>query len=63
MNYLDTMKAAISQGKVAQTAADICANDMAMLLAGRLRGVRPYVLAKLKRELRSFNICTREWKD
>lgn len=60
-NSYDIMRAGIRQAKNTMAAADYVASDMADLLKGRLRHVRPDVLAKLKRELRDFNAHTKTW--
>ena len=41
--------------------ADSLADDLARLLVGRLRHVSPFVLARLKAELRDFNMQTKRW--
>ncbi len=45
--------------------ADTISRQTAELCAGRLRlaEVRPYVLDKLKRELRGYNMHTGTWSD
>ena len=42
--------------------ADEIANQMARILVRRLRRVDGYLLENLKRELRSYNMQTGEWK-
>ncbi len=43
--------------------ATIMVENLARLCRGRLRHVDGYTLSSLKRELRDFNMQTREWKD
>ena len=62
MNKFDEMKAAVADARGTMLAADSVANDMASMLRGRLRHVRPFHLAALKRELTEFNANTRTWK-
>lgn len=61
-NPWDEIRAAVNQARELNRAIDDQANTLADLLAGRLRKVTQYRLAKLKRELRDFNIHTGEWK-
>lgn len=61
-NMFDEMRAAVSQAETTLRAADSVADSMARLLRGRLKSVPGYVLSDLKRELRDFNIHTKEWK-
>lgn len=62
-NVWDDMRLAVSKSRDTLRAADSVSTDMANLLRGRLRNVlNEYALADLKRELRDFNIKTREWK-
>lgn len=62
MNAYDTMRNAIAQAKEVNRAADDSANAMADLLDGRLKRVSRYRLARLKKQLRDFNIHTGLWK-
>ena len=62
MNIPD-MRIAINEMATTQRAADECAQLAAELLIGRLRKVRGYTLERLKKELRSYNMHTRQWKD
>lgn len=62
MNIFDEMKGAVRQAEATLRAADSVANDMASLLDGRLKNVSPWMLKRLKRQLRDFNIHTGEWK-
>jgi len=55
-NPFDEMRRAINN------AADNAANSIVDLLDGRLRQVSPYRLAKIKKQLRDFNMHTKEWK-
>lgn len=61
-NAFDTMRAALDQARFANQAADQYAERMAQMLVGRLRHCGGDTLAKLKRELRAFNIHTKEWR-
>jgi hypothetical protein len=60
-NPHDLMRAAVQQARPTMNAADNAANSMAELLDGRLKYVSCYHLAKLKKQLRSFNIHTQRW--
>lgn len=63
-NKFDEMRQAISEARITFEAADSIAEDMANLLRGRLRMVSSgSTLCHLKRELRNFNMHTREWKE
>lgn len=63
-NVWDDMRRAVAESRDTLAAADSVSTEMANLLRGRLRNVlNEYALADLKRELRDFNIKTREWKD
>lgn len=64
MNHWDSVRAAIDAGKQAQQAVNDNAGVMASLLAGNLRRgiISPYVLKRLKDELRGYNAHTRQWK-
>lgn len=46
-----------------QDAVDYNGNLMLDLLAGRLRQLSPYKLARIKRELKNFNAHTKTWKN
>lgn len=61
MNW-DDFRQAFSTARHTMNQADNVANDMADMLDGRLRKVSGFRLAKLKRQLRDFNIHTGEWK-
>lgn len=61
MDY-DEMKKALSGAARVMSLADSFASDMARLLVGRLRGVNSSLLIKLKRELKDYNMHTREWR-
>ena len=61
-NPFDEMRRAINQAREINQAADNVANSVADLLDGRLRQVSPYRLAKIKKQLRDFNMHTKEWK-
>lgn len=60
------MKRAVRDADQTMRRADKYASMMAEMLVGRLRKVKSDAwnddLAKLKRELRDYNISTREWK-
>jgi hypothetical protein len=60
-NPHDLMRAAVQQARSTMTAADNAANSMAELIDGRLKHVSGYHLAKLKKQLRSFNMHTQRW--
>lgn len=62
MTY-DEMARAIRDAKNTMELADLAANRSAELLEGRLRRVSCGRLARLKRELRDFNIHTGKWKE
>lgn len=57
------MRREISRANSTIRAADQMASDIAQMFPGRLRHVSPSVLAKLKAELRDFNIHTSIWKN
>lgn len=65
-NAWDEMKRALAQARAANMAADSHAEDMAILLVGRLRNIKSHsgvrALARLKRELRDFDLRTNIWK-
>jgi hypothetical protein len=66
-NVFDDMRQRIEQARHVQLAADAVATDMVKLLAGRLRSADDKyetrrALAKLKRELRDFDLRTEGWK-
>ena len=60
---IDQVLQAIRAAKDTQRVADECADKAARVVVGRLRHCSAYVLTQLKRELRSFNMATREWND
>jgi len=62
MNW-DDFRQAFSAARNTMNQANQVANDMADMLDGRLKKVSSYRLAKLKRQLRDFNMHTGEWKD
>jgi len=62
MNW-DDFRQAFSAARNTMNQADHIANDIADMLDGRLKKVSGYRLAKLKRQLRDFNIHTGEWRD
>lgn len=61
-NHFDNMRAAMTEARQVQAAADSQADAMAHILRGRLRKVSSWHLKALKRELRDFNMHTGEWK-
>jgi len=62
-NAFDEIVSAINQAKEVNRVCDMYTNTMVDLVRGRLRGVSPYRLASLKRELQHFNAATKQWKD
>ncbi len=63
MSKFDEMRAAMKEAGAQIRAADLVADEMATMLIGRLRKVKSsYVLNKLKRELKNYNMNTRSWK-
>ena len=42
--------------------ADRLAGRVAKLLVGRLRKISPHICSELKKELKSFNAVSHEWK-
>jgi hypothetical protein len=56
---------AVQDAKNTLEKADSCTGQLARMMAGRLResNASAYTLAKLKRELRDFNIHTGKWKE
>ena len=62
-NAFDEITKAIEQAKAVDSVCNRNANAMLEILIGRLRHCRPWNLAKLKRELRDFNIHTKQWQN
>lgn len=62
MNW-DDFRCAFSTARDTMDQADSVADSMAAMLVGRLDKCSGHTLAKLKRELRDFNIQTYKWKD
>lgn len=62
MNAWDEVRQAIALAKDAEKAIAAHSDAMTELLIGNLWKVSSCRLARLKRELRDFNIQTREWK-
>ena len=60
-NPFDAMRAAVNEARELNRAVDAQANALADLLEGRLQHVSNSRLARLKRELRDFNIHTGRW--
>ena len=59
MSKFDEMRQAVSEAKITLQAADAVADDLARMLVGRLHHVKSrYVLERLKRELKNFNMRT-----
>jgi len=58
---LNEVQNAVSAANNTLRDADRVASQMAGMLSGRLRHVSPWALAELKRELRDFNMHTKEW--
>ena len=59
---IEEMRAAVEAAEAEIRRANVVATEMARVLVGRLRHVRsPWVLEKLKRELRDFNMQTGTW--
>lgn len=64
MNKFDEMSAAVQEAEHTMRVVDRLACKMARMLIGRLRRVdNQWTLAKLKKELNSFNAHTGCWKD
>lgn len=65
MNYKEA-KQAISDAETTIKMADIMVNDIIKILPGRLRKVSGYwpeeCLCDIKKELKNFNMKTRQWK-
>jgi len=65
-NAWTEIQRALAQARATNAAADMHAENMVRLLDGRLRTVKGYpgvrALARLKRELRDFDIRTSTWK-
>ncbi len=56
------MRRALNEARIIQRDADDLASNMAKMVVGRLRHIDKWTLCELKRELRGFNMHTREWK-
>lgn len=64
MNEWDQVRDAVAAARRLDSALNQYANAMAETMIGRLRSVNSTsTLAKLKRELRDFNIHTGRWSD
>lgn len=62
-NIFDEMRNAVAEARNTLSAADNISNSMACLLEGRMRKVwNKEALCAIKKELRDYNIHTREWK-
>ena len=59
----EELRTAVDNAEYTLTQADNVANDIAKMLKGRLRKVNPYVLSKLKSELKEFNSKTKSWNE
>ena len=57
------MRREVYKAKQQLIAADKIADELATVLVGRLRHVRGHTLERLKKELRSFNCQTHQWKE
>jgi len=57
------MDAAVSEAKATVARMDNYLNSMADMMDGRLRKISGHRLAKLKRQLRKFNIHTNQWRE
>lgn len=62
-NAFESMREAMEEARRVNNAADAYANQMAEMLNGRLKCVSSHHLARLKRQLRDFNIHTGKWKE
>ena len=62
MNW-DDFRCAFDAARSTMRQADSVADHMGNMLVGRLHKCSGHTLAKLKRELRNFNIQTHQWKD
>lgn len=62
-NKFDEMRAALREAEYTLDAARSVAAQMASMLTGKLRNCEPGTLARLKRELRNFNIHTGTWRE
>lgn len=64
MSQFDEMRKAVAEARYTMNAADSVANGMADILCGRLRkGVSGYILTKLKKELRDWDMHRNCWKE
>lgn len=61
INPFDELRAALEQARALNRAVDSQCNALVDLLEGRLRKASPCRLARLKRELRDYNIHTGRW--
>lgn len=61
-NKFDEMRAAMREAEQTLDAAKSVAGQMGSMLAGKLRNCHADDLARMKRELRDFNIHTGRWK-
>lgn len=63
MNAWDTMRAAVNEAETTLRAADRYADELAAMLAPRIRHARDVDdLRTLKRALRDFDMTTGKWK-
>lgn len=62
MSAWDAVNEALRDARLANLAADQHADAAANLLKDRLRQVSGHHLAKIKRELRGFNLHTHKWR-
>jgi len=56
------MDDAVKQAEALIKRAEQYKSRMAGFLVGRLKGIDPYTLQRLKKELKNFNAQTCEWK-
>lgn len=61
-NVFDDTRRAVAAAKDTLAAADICANNMAQVLRGRLCKVDHWTLVTLKKELARYDMRKRVWK-
>ncbi len=61
-NKFDEFRDAVKEAEYTLNAADAVAEKMAKLMVGRLHKADVWVLRKLKRELRGFDMVTGQWK-
>lgn len=63
MSKFSDMREAVNEAREVISSADAFAESMAEMIVGRLRHIdSSWVLERLKRELRDYNITTGTWK-